>query len=210
MPGGGRAATLAAAIALVVLTGGCGGRSDWDEVRDAAGNGDAVRQIQAYFDKHPQCVRALRPATVAGLMAADRGDSAARALRDAGLIDAVAGAGDEDRYRPAAAAGRWFNRRQTAGVTEYELCFARRRISHAVIDMTGAEPGVRYDFSLDNPAPWMATTPIKTAFPAVQQAMLATYPGQEKLPFRNGRLVFDDVEPTSAHPTLFAFGVTFK
>ncbi len=193
-----------------MLSGGCNGGSDWAQVKEAAGNGDAARQLQAYFDGHPQCVRVLRPAGTGELMAADRGDPAARALRDAGLIESVAGGDDEERYRPATAARRWFRHSRSGGGVEHQLCFARRRISHVLIDATGAEPGVRYGFSLADSAPWLGRESIKVAFPAVGKAMLATYLGTERLPFRDGHVVVDDIGPTQDHPTLYAFGVMFK
>ncbi len=204
------AATIAAVVMLPMLSGGCGDTAGWDQARQAAGNGEAMRQLQTYFDGHPQCARVLRPAGAGGTMAADPGDPAAQALRDAGLIEPVSSDGGEERYRPAASARRWFQESRSAGVVEHQLCFARRRISHVLIDATGAEPGLRYVFSLDKPAPWLGLAAIKAAFPTAEQAMLATYPGSEKLPFRDGRVVVDGIGPTQEQPTLFAFGVMFK
>lgn len=204
------AVKIAAVVTLPMLSVGCGDTAGWNQAREAAGNGDAMRELQTYFDGHPQCARVLRPAGAGGMMAADPGDPAAQALRDAGLIEPVSGGGGEERYRPAAFARRWFRESRSAGVVEYQLCFARRRISHVLIDATGAEPGLRYVFSLDKPAPWLGMPAIKAAFPGAEQAMLATYPGSEKLPFRDGHVVVDGIGPTQEQPTLFAFGVMFK
>ncbi len=143
-------------------------------------------------------------------MEADRGDAAARALLAARLIEPVVGGTDAKLYRPTAAAAEWFERSDVAGIVEHRLCFARRQVSSTLIDTSGADAGIRYSFTLSDPAPWLGNDAIKAAFPATSGAMVATYIGQEKLPFRNGRVVFDRMEPTYSHPTLFAFGVMFR
>jgi hypothetical protein len=122
----------------------------------------------------------------------------------------VAGGSGARRYRPTTPAARWFERSDVAGVAEHQLCFARRHVSYALVDTTGAAPGIRYAFTLGDPAPWLANAAIKAAFPATSGAMVATYIGQEKLPFRDGRVILDRMEPTYSHPTLFAFGVMFR
>ncbi len=143
-------------------------------------------------------------------MEADRGDPAARALVTARLIEPMAGGTEVQLYRPTAAAAGWFEHRDVAGIVEHQLCFARRRVSSTLIDTSGAAAGIRYSFTLSDPAPWLGNDAIKSAFPAASAAMIATYIGQEKLPFQNGRVVFDRMEPTYSHPTLFAFGVMFR
>lgn len=205
-----RRTMLLCAAALPGMLTGCGKQSDWDKARQAAGDGGAVRQIQTYFDAHRQCVRVLRPARGTDVMEADQGDLAARALLAAGLIEPVAGGSDALRYRPTTTAARWFERSDVAGVAEHQLCFARRQVSYALLDTTGAAPGIRYAFTLSDPAPWLANAAIKAAFPTTSGAMVATYIGQEKLPFRDGRVILDRMEPTYSHPTLFAFGVMFR
>jgi hypothetical protein len=166
-----------------------------EQARRSIDSGEAVREIQAHFDRSPggQCAAVLTGISPIQVSARTARLDTARALVDAGLLEEVPGApAGEVRLAPTARARPWFRERRAnrALPPSLELCYARRRITRAWLV---GEDGKTLNFAyrLEGAPPWTADPRLRAAFPflgpALSQEMVAT----GIAPFRDGRWFLD-------------------
>lgn len=187
--------TRGGALAIVALLLAACAASPEEQARRSIESGQAVREIQAHFDKDPrgQCAAVLTGA--APIQISDRTArlDTVRALVETGLLAAVPGAPEgETRLEPTARARPFWRERQrgTVGPPSAELCYARRRITRAWLV---GEDGKTLNFAyrLEAAPDWARDRRMQAAFPflapALSQEMIAT----GIAPFRDGRWFLD-------------------
>lgn len=175
-----------------------------------AGNGDAKRDVQTWFDDHRQCAFVLSTDRTTGELMAEPSDDAAKALMAAGIIEpSPTTPVDYPSYRffrPTVAGKKFFEQVKRGIRRELLLCYARRDVSKVLIDDNGR---LHYTFRL-TAAHWVNTPAIRKAFPGIAATRNCEFVGEEHLSVREGHPVFGNMQQTSEHPTLFAIGAVFQ
>jgi hypothetical protein len=177
---------------LFLLLAACTPRPE-EQARRSIDSGEAVREIQAYFDKDPgQCAAVLTGVSPIEMSADSVGLGAVRALIDAGLLEAVPGAPEgEVRLQPTAKARPNFRerRRGATGEVGAELCYARRKITRAWLVGDGKTLNFAYRL-VDSPA-WARDSRLQATFPFIAPALSRELVATGIVPFRNGRWFLD-------------------
>lgn len=161
-----------------------------DEARRSVESGEAVREIQAHFDKDPgQCAAVLTGVSPIEMGTESVGLKAVRTLIDVGLLEVAPGAPEgKVRLRPTAKARPHFRERQRGetGEVSAELCYARRKITRAWLV---GEDGKTLNFAyrlVDSPA-WARDSRLQAAFPFLAPALSRELVATGIVPFRDGQ-----------------------
>lgn len=190
--------------ALALLAAGCAARPQ-DEARRSIASGEAVRKIQAHFDRDGgrQCAPVLTGASPFVLEARHGQLRSVRALVEAGLLiaepaDPRAGEDQPLRLSPSPAA-RPFFRQGRDGSAETELCYARRQVTRAwLVGGEGATLNFAYRL-VDAPA-WTQDPKIQAAFPFLAPALSQELTATGLAPWRDGRWFLDLADDQAAIP----------
>jgi len=189
-----RGGALALLLLLALVPAACA-PSPEEQARRSIESGQALREIQAHFDKAPggQCA-----AVLTGISPIEIGERTARldtvrALVDTGLLEAAPGAPQgETRLLPTIAAKAWFRERRgnPALPPGLELCYARRQVTRAWLV---GEDGKTLNFAyrlVDAPA-WTKDPRMRAAFPFLTPALSQELVATGIAPFRDGRWFLD-------------------
>jgi hypothetical protein len=186
---------------LLALLAACSPRPE-DQARRSVDSGQAVREIQAHFDKDPrQCAPVLTGASPIEISADSLDLNGVKALLDAGLLERDTGAAQgQVRLRPTAMARPDFRERRNAqGETSAELCYARRQITRAwLVGDDGKILNFAYRL-VDSPA-WARDPRLQAAFPFLVPALSQELVATGIVPFRDGRWYLDLADPEASLP----------
>ena len=187
-----------AAVLLLLLLAACT-PDPREQARRSIESGQAVREIQAHFDKEAegralgQCAAVLTGA--APIQISDRTArlDTVRALVDAGLLQVAPGAPrGEVRLAPTAKARPFWRerRRGTVGPPSAELCYARRKITRAwLVGEDGRT--LNFAYRLEGAPAWTGDPRMRAAFPFLKPALSQELVAAGIAPFRDGRWFLD-------------------
>ncbi|WP_184718554.1 hypothetical protein [Caulobacter sp.] len=187
---------------LLVLLAACAPRPE-DQARRSIESGEAVREIQAHFDKDPrQCTPVLTGVSPIEISADSLDLRGVRALLDAGLLERDTGAPEgQVRFKPTAMARADFRARTNArGKTSAELCYARRQITRA---WPVGDDGKILNFAyrlVDSPA-WARDPRLQAAFPFLGPALSQELVATGIVPFRDGHWFLDLADSEASLPS---------
>jgi hypothetical protein len=187
---------------LFLLLAACTPRLE-DDARPSVESGEAVREIQAHFDKDPrQCAPVLTGVSPIEIGAGDVELEAVQALIDVGLLEMAPGAPEgEVRLRPTAKARPHFRERQHGATGEVgaELCYARRKITRAwLVGDDGKTLNFAYRL-VDSPA-WARDPRLEAAFPFLAPALSQELVATGIVPFRDGHWFLDLADAAASIP----------
>jgi len=187
------------ALTLALLLLAACAPSPQEQARRSIESGQAVAEIQTFFDARAQglplgqCAAVLTGISPVQISQRTARLDTVRALVEVGLMEEVSGApAGEVRLAPTAKAAHWFRERtrNPALPPSIELCYARRRITRAWLV---GEDGKTLNFAyrLEGAPAWASDPRMRAAFPFLEPALTQEMVATGIAPWRDGRWYLD-------------------